>query len=121
MSAGPAAGHKKHYASIEHIKRANKHWSEQVEGRAWFFGEEDLAWWHTRVLNDVYGGRFFVASNKVFDDGPRRYQVYRVEDNGRIVHVDRPDWHPDKSDFPGYENVDAAQQAAQVAASEEAK
>lgn len=72
---------------------------------------------------DVFGGRFFVASNKpdIMGDGPRRYQVYRVADDGQITTVNRPDWHPDKSGWPGYETASAAQQAAQVAASEEAK
>ena len=125
MTAGPAAGHKKHYDSIEHIKRANKHWSEQVESRSWFFSEEERAWWGTEVLRDVYGGRFFVASNKPDiggpGTGPRRYQVYRVEDDGHIIHVDRPDWHPDKSVWPGYESAQAAKQAAEVAAGEESR
>lgn len=123
MVQGPGAGRRQFYRSIEHIKRANKAWADADENRAWFFGAEDRDFWNTRVLNDVYGGRYFVASNKpdIMGDGPRRYQVYRVDDDGQIVTVDRPEWHPDTSEWPGYETPDAAKQAAQVAASEEQK
>jgi len=122
MSAGPGSARKKHYASLTHIKRANKHWSEQVEGRAYWFDKAELEFWGTRVHLEVIGGRFFVASNKPGfggEDDPRRYQVYRVDDDGRIETVDRPGWHPAKSEWPGYETAEAAKLAAQVAASEE--
>ena len=121
MVQGPGANRKKFYQSIEQIKRANKAWADEQESCAWFFGPEDQKFWKTRIHTEVIGGRFFVASNKpdVIGDGPRRYQVYRVDDAGQIVTVDRPDWHPDKSEWPGYETAEAAKQAAQIAASEE--
>lgn len=88
------------FKNIAEIKAANK-----ASGDNWF-SPDTIAWWGCRVLDGVYGGRFFVTSEKV-GDGPRAYTVREVSPDGSINTV---------GEFRAYATALAAQDAARVLA-----
>lgn len=57
------------YRDIDAIKSANR-----VTG-GHFFDRDTMRFFRTRVLETVYGGRYFVTSDAPQWDGPRRYTV----------------------------------------------
>lgn len=52
-----------------------------------FFTEKDRRVWKTRVHWGVWGGRYFVVSDKGVDGTGRLYQVKRATDKGVIMSV----------------------------------
>lgn len=71
------------FQDIEQIKQANR------EAGRFFFSPDTMRFFASRVLPTVYGGRFFVTSEKRgFDDDGREYRVRVAFDNGEIETVE---------------------------------
>lgn len=70
------------YKSIAEIKAAN-----EAAGQSWF-APDTLAWHESIIEPEVYGGRFFVTSERdktgLAWDGKRRWTVRRANDDGTI-------------------------------------
>ncbi len=67
-----------------------------------------MRFFDTRVLKDVYGGRYFITSERFDDDTPRLYTVREADDNGRISTV---------GEFQGHATIlDAQKEAKRLAA-----
>jgi hypothetical protein len=79
-------------------------------GRYWF-AESASRYFGTRIHDVVYGGRYFVTSEKdplgVWRDGQRRYSVRRVNDDLDVETVGK---------FGAYATARAAHKAARQAA-----
>lgn len=84
------------YDSIDAIKAAN-----EAVGQTWF-GKAEMRFFDGRVYDEVYGGRYFVTSEKG-PDGVRKYSVRAADDDGYIETV---------GEFQGYATLDAARAAA---------
>lgn len=79
------------YRTIQEIKDANKR-----AGGHWF-GEEEMAFFASRIESEVIKGRYFITSEQYlatdygktqgFTDGPRKYSVRVCDDNGHIETV----------------------------------
>ena len=68
------------YDSIEEIIQAN----ESI-GHCWF-SPSTTSFFRSKVYPEIYGGRFFVSSEKAcFDDPTRVYTVREVNDRGAIA------------------------------------
>jgi hypothetical protein len=67
-----------------------------------FFGDDNMAEWNMRVLDDVYDagakGALFVTSDQPDRNLPRSYTVRHISPDGEIKALDGT--HPD---FPGVE------------------
>lgn len=93
------------FKSISEIKAAN-----EALGQFWFT-EGAMAFFNTRIHEDVIMGRYFITSDSP-DDLPesRKYSVRRADDEGRIDTV---------GEFMAYATKDEARHAAYDAASAE--
>lgn len=88
------------FATMTQIRETNK-----ATGRH-FFDRETLRFFDSRVHPQVYGGRYFVTSERFHGSsgsGPRRYTVRFAKDNGDITTV---------GEFGQYESLTAARAAA---------
>ena len=68
------------YGSIDQVRQANERSGYH------FFDQSTLRFFSSRVLSNIYGGRYFVTSER----GPgmaRAYTLRRVNDNGSIATV----------------------------------
>lgn len=97
------------WLTIRQIRGANR-----AAGQHWF-DPDTLAFFNSRIHQRVYGGRFFVTSER--DDypngawdGERRYTVRRAEDDGTISTF---------GEFGQYPTAREAHSAARRAAEEE--
>lgn len=66
------------YFTIDQIKRANK------ERGQYFFSPDTMRFFRSRVLQGVYGGKYFVTSERYSDDTPRRYTVRVANSDGTV-------------------------------------
>lgn len=73
-------------------------------GNTWF-SVDNMRYRGTRVGQAVYGGRYFVTSDRTFDDG-RAYSIRELQDNGSI----------DTVAFQVYTSRAAAHRAAKIIA-----
>lgn len=79
------------YESIEEIIEAN----ESI-GHCWF-SPDTKSFFRSKVYPEIYGGRFFVSSEKTcFDDLTRVYTVREVNDRGAIVTPETREWFKTK-------------------------
>jgi hypothetical protein len=89
------------FNDIEQVRAANKRL-----GHHWF-DADTLRWFNSRVGGTLYGGRYFVSSERGFDrqiwGGTRRYSVRRANPNGSISTV---------GDFGQFATLKQAQAAA---------
>ncbi|KKL24508.1 hypothetical protein LCGC14_2414580 [marine sediment metagenome] len=84
------------YDSIEEIIQAN----ESI-GHCWF-SPSTTSFFRSKVYPEIYGGRFFVSSEKTsFDDPTRVYTVREVNDRGAIVPMYPREWHKTKAQAVG--------------------
>lgn len=88
--------------TIETVKIANERY--KLGGNSWF-SRDNMRYWGCRVGNAVYGARYFVTSDRTFDDG-RAYSIRELSDNGSINTVV----------FQAYTSRAAAHRAAKIIA-----
>lgn len=75
------------FTTIDEIKAANR-----AAGEHWF-SKDTMAWFNSRIESGVYGGRFFVTSERdgsgqyAVWHGKRRYSIRRANDDGTIDTV----------------------------------
>ena len=88
------------FATMAQIRETNK-----ATGRK-FFERDTMRFFDSRVHGQVYGGRYFITSERFHGSsgsGPRRYTVRFAKDNGDITTV---------GEFGQYESLAAARTAA---------
>lgn len=69
------------FRHIDEIREAN-----EAKGGNWF-SRDTMRFFKSRVLEGVYGGRYFVTSERYSMDHPRLYTVRRADDDGSIATV----------------------------------
>ena len=80
------------FTSIEHVMAANRNLGH------YFFERDTMRFFQTRIGSTLYGGRYFVTSERDSDyatsvrheaawDGQRRYTVRRANGDGSITTV----------------------------------
>lgn len=69
------------YHSMDEVRHANAN-----AGYHWF-EPETLRFFRSRVSDALYGGRYFVSSERFDAHSPRRYTVRRANDDGSIDTV----------------------------------
>lgn len=72
---------RRYFTSITEIKQAN-----QAKDGHWF-SPATLRWFGSRIHGDVYGGRYFVTSERN-PEGERRYTVREVTEDGDVKTAD---------------------------------
>lgn len=87
------------YLTIQDIKNASK---------GHFFDKEAMKFFGSKVYDEVYGGRYFLTSERDSGElaawnGQRRYTVRGIDDNGNIFTV---------GEFGEYDTLDKARKAA---------
>jgi hypothetical protein len=70
-----------YYYTTDQVKRAH----EARGGR--FFSPANMRAFRSRVGSEVYGGRYFITSEKEKDKSPRRYTVREIRDSADIMTV----------------------------------
>lgn len=86
------------YQTVQEIRDAN-----EAAGHFWF-SPHSMRFFGSRILSGVYGGRYFVTSEKRPDSSdPRLYSVRVVRESGAIDTVGK---------FQGYQSASAARAAA---------
>jgi len=70
------------FETIDEIKTAN------AEAGYFWFSPETLRFFSSRISTKVYGGRYFVSSEKEYD-GARRYTVREARSDGSINTVSK--------------------------------
>lgn len=93
------------YFSVAAIKRAN------AAAGFTFFRAQEMRHFHSRVLEGVYGGRYFVTSERQDWRTPRVYSVREIRPSGDVLGV---------TGHTGYASADAAKRAARKLAAEAA-
>ena len=71
----------KFFQSIEDIKLANKNRGYH------FFDASTMRFFHSRIGNAVYGGRFFITSEQQEYNTPRLYTIRECSESGDINTV----------------------------------
>ena len=66
------------YRNVEEIREAN------AAAGLFFFSPSTMRFFDSRVGSRVYGGRYFVTSERFSEASPRLYTVRRAEDDGSI-------------------------------------
>jgi hypothetical protein len=84
------------YQNVTQIQRDNRAIGHH------FFDPATMRFWRSRVHGNVYGGRFFVTSERP-PYGPRAYTVRAARPDGGVDTV---------GDYGGYPTGDAAHRAA---------
>lgn len=69
------------FYTIEQIKRAN------AQRGHYFFERGAMRFFNSRILPTVYGGAFFITSEKDHWDGPRLYTIRQCLPNGEIETI----------------------------------
>ncbi|WIC89706.1 hypothetical protein SEA_BRAXOADDIE_84 [Rhodococcus phage Braxoaddie] len=67
------------YGSIDDIRKAH---GEHYGG--YFFSPDTMRSWKSRVLAELFGGRYFVTSERNYDDTARVYTVRHAHPNGDV-------------------------------------
>lgn len=67
-----------HFATIADVKAANE------AAGCFFFSPRTMRFFNSRVDSRIYGGRFFVTSERQDADHPRLYTVREVGADGRV-------------------------------------
>ena len=93
----------KRFRDMAHVRTAN------INAGFHFFDQDTLRFFSSRVSDDLYGGRFFVTSERT-PDGPRQYTVRMVDDNASVTTV---------GEFRQYPTHYAAHRAAAALAQEQ--
>jgi hypothetical protein len=71
-----------YYRRVSQIIEANK------EAGQFFFSANTMRFFKSRVLFGVYGGRYFITSEKkCFNDFTRVYSVQEIKENGSIDSI----------------------------------
>lgn len=94
----------KQYSSILEIKQA-----AALGPDKYFFSPGAMKWFSSRIGDRVYGGRYFVTSEKA-PGQPRRYTVRRINEDRSIEDV---------SGFQAYASLSGASAAAERYARQE--
>ena len=95
------------FRTITALRRANK-----ASGHYWF-SRDTMEFFASKVYPTVYGGYWFVSSEKIdFEDYRRRYHVNRVDEAGRILPRENTIHYSTKTAA-----IEAAKRAAQEATS----
>ena len=90
------------FRTIAAIRQANK-----ASGRYWF-SRDTLEFFDSKIYPAIYGGYWFVSSEKTsFDDYRRRYHVNQADKSGRILPRENTVHYPTKTAA-----IEAAKQAA---------
>ena len=100
-----------YYRSIEEIKAANL-----AAGQHWF-DTETVEWFGSRILPEVYGGRYFVSSEQDRHgawDGERRYTVRECDADGDVSRAQG-------TEFGEYATAEDAMEAAKALAAQTVK
>src|SRR5438105_11533059 len=66
------------FFTIKQIKKANK------EAGYYFFSPDTRRFFNSRILPTVYGGRYFITSERFDSNSPRYYTLREVEPSGYI-------------------------------------
>lgn len=74
------------YNSIEEIKEANH------RAGGYFFSPNTMRGFKTRVLEEVYGGMYFITSDKRDEKTPREYTIWEARESGDILKVRGLEW-----------------------------
>lgn len=69
------------FKTIEEIKAFNE------EKGKYFFSKDTMKFFNSKVETSVYGGVFFVTSERMELDRPKRYTVRQVEESGNIKTI----------------------------------
>ena len=85
------------YKTIDEIKQAN-----EDAGRFWF-SPGALRFFNSHIHSPVFGGRYFVSSERFDETYPKLFTVHRINDEGHIETI---------GEFQQYETLDDAQAAA---------
>ncbi|WNM69892.1 hypothetical protein SEA_APIARY_84 [Rhodococcus phage Apiary] len=67
------------YGSIDDVRKAH---GEHYGG--YFFSPDTMRSWKSRVLAELFGGRYFVTSERNYDDTARVYTVRHAHPNGDV-------------------------------------
>ncbi len=86
------------YRSVDDIQHANE------RSGSHYFDRSTMQFFRSRVLDGVYGGRYFITSERPFGDSPRTYTVREARPSGHVETV---------GEFQGYTTAHAARKAAQ--------
>lgn len=81
----------RYYETIEEIKEANH------RAGKYFFSAGALKAFHSRVLPTVYGGKYFITSEKFTGsstEGPRVYTIREVRESGDVMTVGNNEKYP---------------------------
>jgi hypothetical protein len=87
------------FTSMTDIKRANK-----AAGHHWF-DEGTLAFFNSRIYEQVYAGRYFISAEHYDDTVPERYTIRMVNPDGSIGTVGK---------FQQYDSAHAARDAIRL-------
>jgi len=87
------------YRTIEDVKRANR----QVGGH--WFDADTMRWFNTVIESRLIGGKYFVTSERMDRDQPKRYTVRRALPDGGVDTV---------GEFQQYMDVENARLAAKI-------
>jgi len=93
------------FRNIADIKCANR-----VYGR-YFFEPDTMRFFGSRVLDEVYGGRYYVTSEKP-PYGPRAYTVRRAGSEGEITTIGKVCQYATAAQAKGAARIAAAAEAA---------
>lgn len=91
------------FTHITEIQRANERAGKH------FFEASTMRFFRSRILPDVYGGRYFITSEQFDRDSPRLYTIREVNEHGGIDTV---------GEFQQYDTLDKARRAARKLAKE---
>lgn len=68
-----------YYRDVDHIRR---------NATGYFFSPGAMKAFHTHICEGVWGGCYFVTSERMDDQHPRHYTIRKIMPNGSIVTSD---------------------------------
>ena len=97
------------FDNIDQVREANERAGHH------FFERGSMRFFNSRILDGVYGGRYFITSER-FERKPRRYTIREVSDNGHINTVKCGHSYANGDDHEGgfgcYHSAEAARAVA---------
>ena len=69
------------FTTIEEVKQANK------DSGFYFFSKDNMSFFNSRIESGVYGGKYFVTSERFDSSVPRTYTIRVVSDTAEIDTV----------------------------------
>jgi hypothetical protein len=89
------------FKTIADVKAANKRRAKRI-GRAYWFEGGAMRFFNTRIHDDLYGGKYFITSERYDEKVPYEYTIRKAFPDGEIDTV---------GEFQQYKHLDDARDA----------